>query len=64
MMLGAFAACIGSLFFPYFNDSFFWVTNRLMGISDTKEQIRCWSFTTTLVWATGFVVLLILNIFM
>ena len=64
MMLGAFAACIGSLFFSYFNDSFFWVTNRLMGISDTKEQVRCWSFTTTIAWATGFIVLLILNIFM
>jgi GntP family gluconate:H+ symporter len=64
MMLGAFAACIGSLFFSYFNDSFFWVTNRLMGISDTKEQVRCWSFTTTLAWATGFIVLMILNIFM
>ncbi|MDR1249358.1 MAG: GntP family permease [Treponema sp.] len=64
MMLGAFAACIGSLFFSYFNDSFFWVTNRLMGISETKEQVRCWSFTTTLAWATGFVMLLILNIFM
>ncbi|MDR1635710.1 MAG: GntP family permease [Treponema sp.] len=64
MMLGAFAACIGSLFFSYFNDSFFWVTNRLMGISDTKEQVRCCSFTTTIAWATGFVVLMILNIFM
>jgi GntP family gluconate:H+ symporter len=64
MILGAFAACIGSLFFSYFNDSFFWVTNRLMGISDTKEQVRCWSFTTTIAWATGFIVLLILNIFM
>jgi GntP family gluconate:H+ symporter len=35
-----------------------------MGISDTKEQVRCWSFTTTLAWATGFVTLLILNLFM
>ncbi|GMO63596.1 MAG: gluconate:H+ symporter [Treponemataceae bacterium] len=61
MMLGAFAACIGSLFFSYFNDSFFWVTNRLMGITETKEQIRCWSFTTTIAWAVGFVELLILS---
>ncbi|MDR2510044.1 MAG: GntP family permease [Spirochaetaceae bacterium] len=60
-MLGAFAACIGSLFFSYFNDSFFWVTNRLMGISDTKEQIRTWSFTTTIAWAVGFVELLIMH---
>jgi GntP family gluconate:H+ symporter len=64
MMLGAFAACIGSLFFSYFNDSFFWVTNRLMGISDTKEQIRCWSFTTTIAWAVGFIELMIMDIFM
>jgi len=61
VMLGAFAACIGSLFFSYFNDSFFWVTNRLMGISETKEQIRTWSFTTTIAWAVGFVELLILH---
>jgi GntP family gluconate:H+ symporter len=61
MMLGAFAACVGSLFFSYFNDSFFWVTNRLMGISETKEQVRTWSFTTTIAWAVGFVELLILH---
>jgi len=64
MLLGAFAACIGSLFFSYFNDSYFWVTNSLMGIGETKEQIRVWSVTTTIAWATGFVVLMILNIFM
>ena len=64
MLLGAFAACVGSLFFSYFNDSFYWVTNRLMGISDTKEQIRVWSVTTTIAWGVGLVVLLILNIFM
>lgn len=64
MLLGAFAACTGALFFSYFNDSFFWVTNRLMGISETKEQIRVWSVTTTIAWGVGFIVLLILNIFM
>lgn len=64
MMLGAFAACIGSLFFSYFNDSFYWVTTRLMGITDTKEQIRVWSFTTTIAWAVGLIELLVLNIFM
>ena len=61
MLLGAFAACVGSLFFSYFNDSFFWVTNRLMGISETKEQVRTWSFITTIAWAVGFVELMILH---
>lgn len=64
MLLGAFAACIGSLFFSYFNDSFYWVVNRLSGITETKEQIRVWSFTTTIAWAVGLVEILILNIFM
>ena len=64
MVLGALAATVGSLFFSYFNDSFYWVVNRLSGITDTKEQIRVWSITTTIAWAVGFVVLLILDIFM
>lgn len=64
MLLGAFAACMGSFFFSYFNDSFYWVVNRTIGIEDTKEQIRVWSLPTTIIWAMGFVELLILNIFM
>lgn len=64
MLLGAFAACIGSLFFSYFNDSFYWVVNRLSGITETKEQIRVWSFTTTIAWGVGLIEILILNIFM
>lgn len=55
------SACIGSLFFSQFSDSFFWVVNRTMGISDAKEQIRIWSIPTTIAWAVGFIVLLIIN---
>lgn len=62
LMLGAFAACIGSLFFSYFNDSYFWVVNNLMGFKETKEQIRVWSITSTIAWATGFVMLMVLNL--
>lgn len=54
-------ACVGSLFFSYFNDSFFNVVNRTIGIEDPKEQIRVWSITTTIAWAVGLVALLILN---
>ncbi|WP_099203642.1 GntP family permease [Miniphocaeibacter massiliensis] len=55
------SACIGSLFFSYFNDSFFWVVNRSLGITEAKEQIRIWSVTSTIAWAVGFVMLLIIN---
>lgn len=60
-IFAALAACIGSLIFSYFNDSYFWVVNRMLGIKDAKEQIRVWSVTTTLVWAVGIIELLIVN---
>lgn len=63
-LLGAFACCVGSLFFSWFNDSYFWVVNNLMGFTDTRDQIKVWSVTSTVAWAVGFVMLLILNIFM
>lgn len=31
-LLGAVACCVGSLFFGYFNDSYFWVVNRTLGV--------------------------------
>lgn len=57
----ALSACIGSLFFSYYNDSFFWVVNRSIGITDAKEQLRVYSITSTIAWGTGIIVLLILN---
>ena len=57
------SACIGSLFFSYFNDSFFWVVNRTLGITEAKEQIKIWSITSTIAWGVGFVILLIINFF-
>jgi len=62
-VFSALAACVGSMFFGYFNDSYFWVVNRTLGIDNTKEQIKTWSVTTTIAWAVGIVVLLIFNFF-
>lgn len=61
-VLGAIACCVGSLFFGYFNDSYFWVVNRTLGISEAKDQIRIWSFTSTIAWAVGVVEVLLLNL--
>ncbi len=52
---------IGSFMFSYFNDAYFWVVNRSMGVTEVKEQIKVWSITSTLCWATGVVTLLIVN---
>lgn len=60
-IFGALAACVGSLFFGYFNDSFFWVVNRTLGIKEAKEQVRVYSIASTVVWATGIITLILLN---
>ncbi|WP_143320818.1 GntP family permease [Clostridium sp. HBUAS56010] len=57
------AACTGSLFFSYFNDSYFWVINETLGIEDTKEQMKIWSVTSTICCITALISLLILNAF-
>lgn len=60
-VFGALSACIGSLMFSHFNDSFFWVVNRILGITDAKEQMQVWSVTSTIAWAVGLVELLIVS---
>ncbi len=51
--LGAIACCVGSLFFSYFNDSYFWVVNRTLGVKEAKDQLIAWSVTSTIAWAIG-----------
>ena len=63
-VLGAIACCVGSLFFGYFNDSYFWVVNRTLGVLEGGDQLRVWSATSTIAWAVGVVEVLILSIFM
>ncbi|WP_417707446.1 GntP family permease [Pseudomonas sp.] len=61
MVFAALAAAIGSMVFGYFNDSFFWVVNRMLGVSQAKHQILTWSVPTTLCWFTSLVTLLLFN---
>ena len=61
-VLATLAASTGSLLYSYFNDSYFWVVNRILGIVDAKEQMRVWSFTTTIAWAVGFVEIMLLSL--
>lgn len=61
LVFAALASCVGSLFFSYFNDSYFWVVNRTLGITDTKEQMKAYTVTSTLSWAAGGITVFILN---
>ncbi|MCL1991442.1 MAG: GntP family permease [Spirochaetes bacterium] len=62
MLMGALAAACGAIFFSHFNDSYFWVVNRLCGVTDAKEQIRMSSISSTVAWGAGLVTIIILNI--
>lgn len=61
-VFAALAAAVGGIFFGYFNDSYFHIVNRSIGITDSKEQLKFWSGTTTAAWAAGFIVIMILNL--
>jgi H+/gluconate symporter-like permease len=61
MLLAAQAAVIGALCFSYFNDSLFWVVNRMMGITEVRQQVLVWSLPTTLAWSVGGVSVALLN---
>ncbi|MFD1020265.1 GntP family permease [Thalassobacillus hwangdonensis] len=63
MPLAAIGATTGSLLFSYFNDSFYWVVNRMLGIRNTKEQIMVWSIPTTLAWLTALIMLVVVSLF-
>lgn len=62
MLVAAQAATMGSLFFSYFNDSLFWVVNRMIGINDVKQQMIVWSMPTTIAWIIGLCGVIILNL--
>ncbi|MEX0445464.1 GntP family permease [Xenorhabdus sp. SGI246] len=62
MLVAAQAAMMGTLFFSYFNDCFFWVVNRMMGIKDVKHQVIFWSIPTTIAWGIGLCGILLLNL--
>ena len=62
MVLAAQAACLGAMVFSYFNDSLFWVVNRMLGVKEVKHQILTWSVPTTLAWAVAGVTILVADL--
>ena len=63
LVLAAQAAALGAMIFSYFNDSLFWVVNRMMGVKEVKHQLLTWSVPTTIAWATSLVTILVADIF-
>ncbi len=63
MVFAAQAAAIGSMAFSYFNDSYFWVVNRMLEVKNAGHQMLTWSVPTTLCWFSSLILLLIANFF-
>lgn len=61
-VLAAQAAAFGAMCFSYFNDSLFWVVNRMLGITKVKEQIMVWSIPTTIGWFVAGVTLILIDL--
>ena len=62
MLFAAQATVAGAFFFSYFNDSLFWIVNRMMGITDVKKQIVTWSVASTVPWAIAGTGVALLNL--
>ena len=62
MLLAAQAAAMEALFFSYFNDSLFWVVNRMIGVADPKLQMMVWSIPTSIAWAFGGILIALANL--
>lgn len=62
MLIAAQSAVMGALCFSYFNDSLFWVVNRMMGITDVRQQLMVWSIPTTIAWCVGGITVALLNL--
>ena len=61
-LIAAQSAVIGALCFSYFNDSLFWVVNRMMGVTDVRSQMMVWSLPTTIGWAVGGITIAVVNL--
>lgn len=63
MLFAAQATASGAFFFSYFNDSFFWVANRMMGITDVRKQLIVWSVAICIPWGISGTSIALLNLF-
>jgi gluconate:H+ symporter, GntP family len=61
-VIAVLAATAGSMFFSYYNDSYFWVVTKFTGLDGTAA-LRGWSGITTALWLVAGIELAILSLF-
>ena len=57
MVLAALAATAGTFGVSYFNDSLFWVVNRMLGIKKINEQLLIWTLPTGILWFSSLIII-------
>lgn len=61
-VIAVLAATAGSMFFSYYNDSYFWVVTKFTGLDGTAA-LKGWSGITTALWLVAGIELAVLSIF-
>lgn len=61
--LAGVACCIGSIGLTNVHDSYFWVVNKCIGLTEMKDMFKNWFGCVLCLSTTGFVVLMIASIF-
>ncbi len=59
----ALACAVGPVGFSHLNDSYFHIISRTLGITELSDQIKIWSLTSTIAWAIGASLIMLLNLF-
>jgi len=58
----ALACAVGPVGFSHLNDSYFHIINRTLGITELADQLRIWSVSSTVAWAIGASIIMMLNL--
>ncbi|MGF1859590.1 GntP family permease [Photobacterium profundum] len=58
----ALACAVGPVGFSHVNDSYFHIISRTLGITELSDQLKIWSLTSTIAWAIGASLIMILNL--
>lgn len=61
-MFVALACAVGPVGFSHLNDSYFHIINRTFGITELAQQLRIWSVSSTVAWAIGASIIMVLNL--
>ncbi|WP_432451940.1 MULTISPECIES: GntP family permease [unclassified Agarivorans] len=58
----ALACAVGPVGFSHLNDSYFHIISRTLGITELGDQLKIWSVTSTIAWAIGASIVMLLNL--